>query len=267
MDLQGLDLERIKEHVLGLGKIDYAWWRIGLLAVLILIGGALAWVSLRDVPEATGAIILVLLYALAMTIAGFNIYALLSRRDEQRMRLELLLESLAKEVERLSSIYDPITRVYNRQFLEELLAKEITRSERFRKSFSLMVIDLNDFKGINDHLGHLMGDFVLAEMGQILRACVRGCDYVFRYGGDEFLVVLAETDLVGAEVVVRRLHQRIEHWNESNKVANINLSVSLGTSIYSEGRKVTDMINEADQAMYANKRARRAAAAESQVVH
>lgn len=253
MEPQTLDLEKLKQHVQGLSKADYSWWRVGVLAVMILLGGLLGWFTLRNLPEGLGVLVIVLLYGLAMTIGGFNIYDLMRSQDEQRIRLELLLESLAKEVERLSGMYDPVTRVYNRQYLEELLTKEVNRCERFRKIFTLMVIDLNDFKRINDRLGHVMGDFVLAEVGQILRACVRGCDLIFRYGGDEFVVMLAETDLVGAEVVAHRLHQRLEQWNITNRVGNIDLSVSIGVSVFSDGRKLTEMINEADQQMYAVK--------------
>src|SRR3989338_10785918 len=90
----------------------------------------------------------------------------------------------------------------------------------------------------------LMGDFVLAEVGNILRSCVRGSDIIIRYGGDEFVLVLSETDLLGSEVVVNRIHKKVKELGTTNRVARFELSVSTGIAIFAEGKKVTDLRSE-----------------------
>lgn len=234
------------------------WWSLGALSLVLVGGAVLALLSFRPaMNEATQSVprsvLVAFLYVAAVVVAGFNIYALARGKENEKVKTELLLETLENEVGRLQGMMDPMTRVYNRYCLEELLQKEMSRSERHAKVFSLIVVDLDKFKEINDNFGHLMGDFVLAEVGQILRSCVRGSDVIIRYGGDEFVLVLSETDRLGAEVVVNRIHRKVKEWNTTNRVARFDLSVSTGVSIFSPGKKVTDMIAEADQQMYAMK--------------
>jgi diguanylate cyclase (GGDEF)-like protein len=193
------------------------------------------------------------LYAAAVAVTALSIFALLRQKENERMRTELLLEMLDSEVARLQGMFDPMTRVYNRYCLEELLQREISLAERYDKSFAVILVDLNRFKEINDRFGHLMGDFVLAEVAQLLHSCVRGSDVVIRYGGDEFVVVLSETDLLGAQAVVSRIHQKVEEWSANNKVARFDLGVSTGVSIFSQGKTINDLISEADQQMYSMK--------------
>lgn len=258
MEFQPAELDRVKHQIRALGRRDWVWVSVGLLSVLVVAGGVLGLFSLRPSSwSGTLSVPVVLLvgflYAAAVAMAGFNIYALLRGKESERVKTELLLETLENEVGRLQGMIDPMTRVYNRYCLEEMLQKEMSRSERYAKVFALIVVDLDKFKEINDRFGHLMGDFVLAEVGQILRSCVRGSDIIIRYGGDEFVLLLSETDLLGAEVVVNRLHKKVEQWNASNRVAHFDLTVSTGISIFSEGKKATDLIAEADQQMYAMK--------------
>lgn len=258
MEIQPAELDRIKKQIRSLERRDWLWWSVGLLSLLLVVGGVLGWFLLRpgngdralNVPLSA---LVVFLYAAAVVAAAFNVYALVRNKETGRVKTELLLETLENQVGRLQGMVDPMTRVYNRHCLEEMLSKEMARAERHGKIFSLVLVDLDRFKSINDRFGHLMGDFVLAEIGQILRSCVRGSDVIIRYGGDEFVLVLAETDLRGAEVVVRRIQKRIEEWNTTNRVARFDLTASTGISVYSEGKKGSDLIAEADQKMYSMK--------------
>ena len=258
MEFQAAELERVKQQIRTLGRRDWYWWSLGLLSLLLVGGGVLGLLALR--PETWGrtlniplVVLVGFLYAAAVVVAGFNIYALTRGKEAEKVKTELLLQTLENEVGRLQGMIDPMTRVYNRYCLEELLQKEMLRAERYGKFFALIMMDLNMFKEINDRFGHLMGDFVLAEVGQVLRSCVRGSDAIIRYGGDEFVLVLAETDRLGAEVVVNRIRKKINEWNDNNRVACLDLTVSTGISVFAEGKKATDLIAEADQQMYAGK--------------
>ncbi len=171
-----------------------------------------------------------------------------------------VLETLKGAVSRLQGMFDPVTKVYNRFCLEELLQKEMTRCERHGKPLSLIMADLNKFKLINDTFGHTTGDFVLAEVGQILRSCVRGSDSVIRYGGDEFVLMLSETDQPGAAVVANRIQSKVLSWNENNKMAGLELGVSTGISVFTGSKKPAELIAEADHLMYAMKHSRASAA-------
>ncbi|MBI4465846.1 MAG: GGDEF domain-containing protein [Acidobacteria bacterium] len=270
MEFQPAELDRVKHQIRSLGRRDWLWASIAVLSVLVVAGGVLGLLSLKpaamDVTLSVPMVVLVgFLYAAAVAVAGFNVYALTRGKEAEKVKTELLLETLENEVGRLQGMIDPMTRVYNRYCLEEMLQKEMSRSERYGKVFALILVDLDKFKEINDRFGHLMGDFVLAEVGEILRSCVRGSDVIIRYGGDEFVLLLSETDLLGAEVVANRMHKKVEQWNATNRVARFDLSVSTGISIYTEGKKATDLIAEADQQMYAMKH--RSAAARTDAVH
>jgi diguanylate cyclase (GGDEF)-like protein len=265
MEFGAAELSRVKQQIQNLGRRDWLWVSIGLLSLLLLVGAAVG-VFVLFPAMAAGALstgwtaLLVFLYVAAVVVVAFNVHALLKSKEAERVNVELLLESLENEVGRLHGMIDPITRAYNRTFLEEMLQREIVRAERTARVFTLVVVDLDKFKEINDTFGHLMGDYVLAEVGQILRSAVRGSDVVIRYGGDEFVLVLFETEMVGAEVVVGRIHKKVADWNRNNKVARFELMISTGISMFAEGKKVADMIAEADEKMYAMKATHHSAA-------
>jgi diguanylate cyclase (GGDEF)-like protein len=162
---------------------------------------------------------------------------------------------------------DAVTNVFARGLLHDLLAGEISRAERTNRSLALIMCDLNNFKQVNDRYGHLMGDYVLSQVATILKSCVRGSDCVVRYGGDEFLLLLPETDEKGADIVRQRVHQRVAEWDRSNRVGDLPISVSLGMYLHVNGQSPDKDIAEADARMYAEKQAaKRAAPANPQSV-
>ena len=122
----------------------------------------------------------------------------------------------------------------------------------------LLMCDLNRFKEINDRFGHLTGDFVLAQVASILKSCVRGSDFVVRYGGDEFLIILSETDAVGGEIVRERIGKKIGDWDRTNRIGDIPVSISMGLHLHAPGETAEQTIALADARMYEDKTGSRA---------
>jgi len=162
---------------------------------------------------------------------------------------------VSKDVSNLreQTIRDPLTKLYNRKFLQEFLIQEVKRSKRYSYPISFLMVDINHFKAINDLFGHPVGDRVLKKVSELLRNCVRKeVDKIIRYGGDEFLIVCPETK------EVKKLKERIITKLDSNnkKFLKFSLSLSIGISSWDSHRKETiwAVITKADRNMYREKK-------------
>lgn len=150
---------------------------------------------------------------------------------------------------------DDLTGLFNYRYMQVFLEQEVRRTERYGLAFSLVFIDLDHFKQVNDTRGHLAGSECLREAAYLLRKCVREVDVVFRYGGDEFTALLVETDTRGAGVVAERIRRSIEQHIFLADTANpARLTATLGYATFPEhaGDKKS-IIDAADRAMYAGK--------------
>ena len=160
----------------------------------------------------------------------------------------------ARHMERIHelTITDDCTTLYNVRYLHAVMDKEIHRSSRHGQEFSVIFIDLDNFKGVNDQHSHLVGSRLLAEIGQLLKNHCRLIDYAFRYGGDEFVVLLPQTTKEAALVVGRRLHRLISdavYLKEEG--LNLKITASLGIAAYpTDAKTKMDLLRLADQAMY-----------------
>jgi diguanylate cyclase (GGDEF)-like protein len=158
---------------------------------------------------------------------------------------------LTLDHERNLSREDPTTGIANPRAFFEWASREVERSRRFGRPVTLLYIDCDDFKSVNDNHGHAIGDEVLREVGQAMQRVVRDIDFVARVGGDEFVVLLAETDAAGAHVAVRRLQELL-----SREMARRGRSVtfSVGAATFAGGpTTVEEAIREADSLMYSAK--------------
>jgi diguanylate cyclase (GGDEF)-like protein len=171
----------------------------------------------------------------------------------RRTRGEVISTAIQSELLRLQSFSDPLTEVYNRRALEDLLKKYTRRAERLQKPLSFLMIDIDDFRAINSRFGHTTGDFVLLEVATILKSAVRGSDAVIRYGGDEFLIMLADAPLTDVDVVLARIARYVQDWNQSRHLKDFELVLSVGSSKWVKGKTADDIMNEADKEMYAAK--------------
>jgi len=150
---------------------------------------------------------------------------------------------------------DELTGLFNYRYLETALDREIKRTERYTSNLSIIFMDLDYFKNVNDSYGHLIGSKVLKEVGTLLKRMTREVDFVFRYGGDEFTIILVETGISGAAIVAERIRKTIEaHEFLVNEGYRIKLTACLGYACYPDDTKSkTELLELSDQAMYHGK--------------
>jgi diguanylate cyclase (GGDEF)-like protein len=175
----------------------------------------------------------------------------------------------ARHVKRIHelTITDDCTSLYNARHMDFILETEIYRSQRYGYEFSLVFIDLDHFKNVNDTHGHLVGSKLLSEVGQMVKIACRRIDFAFRYGGDEFVVVLPQASKENAFVVARRLHRMIgeTRWLTSEGL-DIHITASVGVASYpSDARTKVDLLHLADEAMYQVKNSTRDGVASANV--
>lgn len=162
-------------------------------------------------------------------------------------RCYLLKEAGQKEFYRQLSILDGLTGVYNYRYFHEVLPREIERAKRYEQSFCLLMIDIDDFKKYNDTQGHLAGDKLLRDLAELLVTAIRKADIIFRYGGEEFVVLLPQIAKKGGVEVARRLLNLIKE--------KLPTTVSIGIASYPEdATSKNELIDKADSAMYQAKR-------------
>ncbi len=186
--------------------------------------------------------------------------------DETVVRLQPLADSVAVALENIRlfqrtremSITDEITPLFNFRFFHQILERELKLVDRYRSVLSVIFLDLDRFKPINDTYGHLRGSRVLREVGFLLRAAVRETDYPARYGGDEFVVILPQTDRRSAEALAEKLRRLIEgHTFLQEEGINARIGVSLGVASYPQEADTKEkLVRLADERMYADKQDR-----------
>ena len=194
------------------------------------------------------------------TMAAFNVILLFAyfisaylsknlRENEEKIR-----DLLQKTQE--MSVTDGLTNLYNQTHFFLLFRLQLKKSQRYRKCFSLIMFDVDHFKNYNDNNGHLKGSQVLRQVGDIMRRCFRSSDVLAKYGGDEFVIILPQSDKVGAFLAADRLREVVEvepfEGREQQPLGKITLS--LGISSYPEhGSTVEELLDHADKALYSAK--------------
>jgi len=231
----------------------------------LIVGGAALVVSPRVTFGLATAASLAYIVAVAppgsggvtpetVAIVGVNITALVLlayvamviAREQRRARDAAI---------RLSTI-DPLTGLFNRTFFFAAVEREIARSARSGRGFCLLMMDLDELKQINDRHGHFFGDRVLRGVGEVIRSGGRRIDTAARYGGDEFVVLLPETDPTGAFVLAEKIRQEVAELRVPISGAALQPSVSIGVVSFPEdGRTTDELLITADSSMYRSKRA------------
>ena len=144
--------------------------------------------------------------------------------------------------------FDHLTGFFVRSLFYPLIEKEIKRAERYQTPFSLCFVDIDNLKKINDQEGHSQGDKVIKEIARFIEEHCRQSDYLCRYGGDEFLILLPQTDKTGLENFIKKLER------ESKKIP---YSFSVGGATFQKGKSIEELIKEADKKMYFSKNSKK----------
>ena len=152
------------------------------------------------------------------------------------------------------TIVDGLTGVNNKRFLLETLEREIPRARRHERPLTLVMMDIDHFKNINDTYGHLAGDYVLKEQAQLVKSRLRPDDVLGRYGGEEFAILLPETALEGGVAIAEELRSMIQDHAFSFEQEKIQVTMSMGLAQLEDGWDVPSFIKQADERLYAAKR-------------
>ena len=220
----------------------------GLLAVLLpaafMRSGTLHFEITVSKELACGLFVLLIL---------LNTYLVSRRIEFRRLRQRTISMAMQNELIRLQSFTDPLTEIYNRRSLEELAGRFIGQARRLGNPLTFLLIDLDRFKQVNTQFGHLTGDFVLTEIATLLKGSIRGTDAAIRYGGDEFLIALANTNAAGSATVVKRIETSLNEWNQSSSLDGFTVSLSIGMAEWTDGKTLDEVLDLADRNMYEKK--------------
>ena len=262
-------MENQKENVLGrvsqqlsqLEKRDWELWVIvsltGILAGagLIAIAAPSAFLK-QDNMHFEITVSRQLVMGLFVLLILLNSYLASKRVELRRAREKMVSSTIQNELVRLQSFTDPLTEVYNRRSLDDMAGRYISHAQRLKLPLTFLLIDVDHFKEVNTRFGHLSGDVVLTEVAILLKSSVRGSDAVVRYGGDEFLVILADTSADAANNVLGRIRDYVSDWNHAGHLKNFELSLSIGVSQWKSGQTLDQVLDAADHDMYESKRAK-----------
>ena len=259
--------EQIRSNLRRIAQRQWWLWSSAFLVTILL---ALCIASfafpgllmLKDVSYATelniavrGLVGLVLLFNVYTVYQQLQIYRIQNRLSDQ-------LEAMSKIEVRTEEVYkiavlDALTGLYNRRSGEQRLAEEISRSQRHARPLTLLLLDLNGLKNVNDMFGHPAGDEVIKTFAERLKKAIRGSDVAIRLGGDEFLAVLPECKPEEVRHVLGRLTGIKTDWNGQS----LAITLSSGWTNFKPGESLEDLVKRADDALYVNKRAGREQAA------
>ena len=224
-----------------------------LFAGLTTIANIVTWVYASGHPVAgalpfdqtAGAIFL-----LSNTIVAASLAAVLSFYSSYMRRSISTLNVQAEQMTELAHT-DPMTGLANRRWLMEQLGREFSRARRYRRPLSLLYLDLDGFKAINDRFGHLFGDEVLTGVGRAMKSVLRSTDLLARIGGDEFVVLLPETGIEGAHNVTAKLRKALAAYGQQLGPAVPTLSFCAGVGqLRQEDATIDDILSRADEAQY-----------------
>ncbi|HTQ85204.1 MAG TPA: diguanylate cyclase [Candidatus Solibacter sp.] len=248
-----------EEATLRLERRDWQFWSFLVLGIAIL-GIGMAAYGLLTVPgsawsvQGVSQLIPPMLFGVIGLLVLVNFY--LAQRDAviRGLQHELVQQKIEAELNRELALQDPVTEVYNRRYLRVMLSKEISRVKRLGKSLAVMLVDITGFRRVNESLGHTGGDVVLRQIAQLLQSKARNSDLVVRFGGDEFLLILPDTDDAGVQVLSSRLKESLADWSRRSGMTEFNLRFAIGSARYTQDRPLDDLLKAAEQRLQQDRR-------------
>jgi diguanylate cyclase (GGDEF)-like protein len=233
---------------------DWWVWANSIFVMLLLTGGIISFALPSLMQGATTFFRIKFseaIFGLVALVIIFNAYTIYQQVLIKRLRRQLAEKQNHSMILRGLAMIDALTGLYNRRFAEQRLAAEVARSARKGHPLTVVLLDLNEFKPINDSYGHAAGDLVLQEFAAALNRAIRGGDLAVRMGGDEFLLILPECNHAQLQLVLDRIGPLEVAW-EGHRFP---IKYSVGWKEYVSGDLPESMLVAADQALYANKRA------------
>jgi diguanylate cyclase (GGDEF)-like protein len=250
---------RDREVVDNLRRIERRDWWVwaSTIFVTLLLTGAIISLALPSLIEGATTFLRIrfteAIFGLVAMVVLFNLYTIYQQVLIKRLRRQLAENQDHSQLLRDLAMVDALTGLYNRRFGEQRLAAEVARSGRKGHPLTVVLLDLNNFKQINDTYGHPAGDLVLQAFAGSLNNAIRAGDLAVRMGGDEFLLILPECNLEQLQLVLGRLGPLEVLWQGQK----IPVTPCVGWREYVSGDLPESMLAAADQALYANKRARK----------
>ena len=234
-------------------NVDYFVGRLALVAIIGLCVGAGIFCVLSS-SSGSGHFWECFIVAFLTAVAFFSVYSSFLFRSlylSSRKALQKLTEQ---------SLTDRLTELYNRRYLEPFLESEIDAAKKENRQISVMMVDMDHFKEINDTYGHIVGDHILAIFARVVLKCLRKTDIIARYGGDEFVVVLPDTDTNTAKIIADRIRREVSETRvppvEGIAIPQMHCSIGISNYPCLSGDKHA-LIKTSDQALYMAKRSGR----------
>jgi diguanylate cyclase (GGDEF)-like protein len=246
--------QEIADNLRKIEKRDWWVWANSIFVMLLLTGALISFTLPSLSPGATPLFrikVTEAIFGLVALVILFNAYTIYQQVLIKRLRRQLAEKQHHSMILRELAMIDALTGLYNRRFGEQRLVAEVARSGRKGHPLSVVLLDLDEFKHINDTYGHAAGDLVLQEFAAALNRAVRGGDLAVRMGGDEFLLILPECNHEQLQLVLDRVGPLELAW-EGRKFP---IKYSVGWKEYASGDQPESMLAAADQALYTNKRA------------
>lgn len=270
MRLESANDREIVENLRKIERRDWWIWANSIFVMLLLTAALLSFALpsfYRGVPPMRAVPLFRMkvseaIFGLVALVVLFNVYTIYQQVLIKRLRRQLAEKQHHSLILRELAMVDALTGLYNRRFAEQRLAAEVARSGRKGHPLTVVLMDLNEFKHINDTYGHPAGDLVLQEFAAALNRAIRGGDLAVRMGGDEFLLILPECNHAQLQLVLNRLGPLEVAWDGRK----FPIKYSVGWKEYAAGDQPETMLAGADQALYANKRAAKQAPVPESVI-
>ncbi len=247
----------IQAQIQGLSGRDWQLWGIGSLVILVLTVGFLTLVRPNLPAEASPMLVdnrylPQLFLGLVSLVVLLNVYLVAQRRSLDHTRRRLVRELVFNERIEHFSLVDPLTQLLNRRGMEQITPREISRANRLGSNLIFVLLDLRDFKGLNARLGQTAGDQLLIHFARLLTSTFRGGDGLYRYGGDEFLVVMPDTTEAEVEPSISRLAKKVDLWNVSSN-APYEMAFDWVATPYVPALTLIDVLRRAEDNMLLKK--------------
>lgn len=253
------DVENVDQNeILKAPRRSFQFWSVltlglGLVGMMLALYGVLRAPSSALSPQGISQLVPPLLYGILALLVLVNFYVAQKEGVIQGLQQELVQQKIEAELNRELALLDPVTEVYNRRYLRMILSKEIGRVKRYGKGLSVMMVDVTGFRKVNESLGQTGGDVVLKQIAHLVQVGIRNSDYVVRFGGDEFLVVLPDTEDASVSMLAARLKEAFREWARRSGMTEFDLRLAIGVARYAPERPVDEILRLAEHRMVQDK--------------